>query len=787
MPKVENNSKESVANITTHSLMDCLLLVATLEGRPTSNVAVSAGMPLAGDDLTPELFNRAANRAGLASRCLKRAFSDIPAEVLPAILVLNTWSGTDALEPEELSSAPSPSPTEQSSALKPEVQEDQAQEDQAQENQAPGDQQKPASDIHIRVKPLAKPAMEAVVLSGIDRELGLAVLTYPDLSMVQIPISELEALYGGEVYYLRPLAQFDSRTSDIYQTDHGHWFWSALKSCWRLYRDVLLASFFINLFVLAQPLFVMNVYDRVVPNNAVETLWAMAIGVVIVYVFDQVLKILRTYLTESAAKRVDVVLSGKLFAKVLGIKMHAWPNSTGAFVTRLHDFDMLRNFVTSTTILTLVDLPFLLLFVVLIAFLGGWLAILPVLAFPLALAIGYIAHCRLRPVVEQAMAAGAKKNAILVESMVGVETIKAMGAEGKWQRTWESSVGQAAQWGLKSRILSNNAVQAVQFIQQFTAVAMVVWGVYMITELELTMGGLIACMMLNGRAVAALGQVTNLLVSYDHARNAMVSLDEIVALPCEREMDKRYLHRPVIKGDIHFNGVTFAYPEQQVPALKQLNLTLSAGEKVAIIGKVGSGKSTLAKMLVGLYQPTDGSVLLDGLDLQQLDPADVRNNVGYLGQDSQLFFGTVRDNIIFGRKGITDVQVIQAAARAGVLDLINGHPQGFEMLVGERGENLSGGQRAAIFLARIFLRQPQILLLDEPTAAMDQASEDQLQQQITHEFADKTVIVVTHKPSMLKLADRLVVLDKGAVVADGPKEVVLEELRQGHIRAKESS
>ncbi|WP_438952038.1 type I secretion system permease/ATPase [Porticoccus sp.] len=716
-PEQKQEYHQDTAEINTHELMDCLLLLAGLEGRPTSLSALSSGLPLVDGKLTPELFNRAANRAGLASILLSRQLENIPPEVLPCVLVLNNG--------------------------------------------------------------------QAVVLSSLDTSLQLAVLTDPRTNTSeQVDFKTLKALHSGHVFYVRPMQQFDSRTPKIYQKTGDHWFWGVMRSSWKIYRDVLLASFLINLFVLAQPLFVMNVYDRVVPNNAVETLWALAIGVFIVYMFDLALKLLRAYLVELAAKRSDVVLSAQLLEKVLNLKMSARPNSTGAFASRLHDFDMLRNFVTSSTILTLIDLPFVILFMVFIWYLGSWLVFVPLAIFPIALYLGLRAQKKLRPTIENVMRGSAKKNATLIESLVGIETIKTLGAESQIQRVWEQAVGYVSQWSLQSRLTSNSALQAVQFLQQIAMVAIVVWGVYLIADQNLTLGGLIACVILNGRALAPLSQIANLLVSYDHAEATLKSLNEVMALPVEREPEKRYLTRPVFQGDIRFKQVTFSYPEQPRVALENVNITINSGEKVAIIGRIGSGKSTLAKLLIRLYEPSSGSVLMDGFDINQLDPADLRHNVAYVAQDAKLYFGTVRENITFGLNGITDQQVVDAAEQAGILELVNSHPLGFEMPVGERGETLSGGQRSAIAMARIFLRKPRILVMDEPTSAMDQGTEERLTQQIKTQFSDSTLLLITHKMSMLNLVDRLIVVDRGVIIADGPKSEVLAALKEGKIRGK---
>lgn len=700
------------------SLLDCLLCVARCEGIAASVSAAVAGLPLdSSGAIDASMLVRAANRIGLAALPMERALEDIPAAVMPSILVL--------------------------------------------------------SDNRY------------AVIADFKPELGLAILIHPgDDARHQIPVAELVAVYTGHCFYLRPMQQFDARSPRIFERVTGHWFWDVLKSSRHIYRDVLIASIFINLFVLAQPLFVMNVYDRVVPNNAVETLWALAIGVMLVYVFDLILKNLRSLFVELAAKRTDVILSARLFEKVLDLKAVSRPVSVGAFANRLHEFDTIRNFITSSTILTLVDLPFLLLFVFFIAWLGGWLALISVLMFPVAIAWGLWTQKRLRPAVENVMRGASRKNATLIESLSGMETIKTLGAESRVQRNWEQSVGFVSQWSLTTRVTTAQSVQFVQFLQHFAAVVLVVWGVYLIADQKLTLGALIACVILQGRVLAPLAQVASMLTSYGYAEAALKSLDNIMRLPVERPEDKRYLHRSQFRGDIQLHDVTLTYPQQPWPALNRVSLSIRAGEKVGIIGSIGSGKSTLGKMLIRLYDADSGSVLVDGFDVQQLDPAELRANIGYLEQNVTLFFGTVRDNIIFGLNAVSDQQVVEAAEKAGILEFINRHPLGFDMPVGERGQNLSGGQRQLLGLARLFLRAPPVLILDEPTAAMDPGTEKRFRERLARETQDRTLLMITHKMSMLDLVDRLVVMDGGGVVADGPRDQILDALRQGKLRGR---
>jgi ATP-binding cassette subfamily C protein LapB len=526
----------------------------------------------------------------------------------------------------------------------------------------------------------------------------------------------------------------------------------------------------------------MNVYDRVVPNNAVDTLWVLAIGVVTVYSFDVIIRAMRGYFIDLAGKRADIHLSSLLFEKVLGIRMEARPESVGAFANNLSEFESVRNFITSATITTLIDLPFVVLFVAIIALVGGKLALVPLVGIPLILIYGLFIQLPLRSAVEQSIRGSAEKQATLIESLVGLEAIKSQGAEGAMQRKWEDSVAYISSWSVKARLLSSSVVNAAVFIQQLTTVGVVAFGVYLIGEGELSLGGLIASVILAGRALAPMAQVANIATHYHQAKAALHTLDRLMSLPTERQELHDFVHRSGYFGRVEFDGVSFQYPGQKLDSLKDVTLTIEPGERVAILGPVGSGKSTLEKLIMGLYAPISGSVRIDGIDIRQLDPAELRRNIGYVPQDISLFYGSVRDNIVFGAPYVSDETMLKAAKLAGVSSLVDPHPQGFDMPVGERGERLSGGQRQSIGLARAVLLNPPIMLLDEPTNSMDGTTEEAVIGRLEAYLRGRTVVLVTHRPSLLELVDRIIVLDRGRVVLDGPKNSVLERLNANHRR-----
>lgn len=697
-------------------LLESLVFLARLEGRPVTADALVAGLPLMDGYLTPDLFPRAARRAGLSARLMKRNLGAISTLVLPAVLL-----------------------------------------------------------CHDR---------QACVLLSLDTSAGKARVALPETGAgeQELELEELETLYSGYAFYIKPEHRFDERAPDTAGQASGHWFWGTLAGNWRIYRDVLLASFLINLFALASPLFVKNVYDRVVPNHVFETLWVLAVGVSVVVLFDLLMKMLRGYFIDVAGKKSDVLLSARIYEQVLGLRMEAKPTSVGAFANNLREFESIRDFITSASIATLVDLPFVALFLLVIWLIGGPVVWVGVSVILLVLAYGVLVQRPLRESVENTYRASAQKGAMLIESLSGLESIKFLGAESPLQRKWEQLTGHIANWSIRSRVLSSSAVNMASMLQQLAQVGVVVIGVYLIAEGELSMGGLIACTMLTGRAVAPMGQLANLAVRYFHAKTALDTLNGIMQMPVDRPEHKTFLSRPTLDGEIEFDHVSFHYPGSEVAALHDVSFRIKPGEHIALIGRIGSGKSTIAKLILGLYQPTEGAVRIDGIDVRQINPADLRRNVGYVAQEPLLFFGSVRENIAMGAPHLDDAELLKAANIAGVTPFVQRHPMGFDMSVGERGENLSGGQRQAISVARALINAPGLFVMDEPTNSMDNTSESILRKNLATVLRGKTSIIATHRSSLLELVDRLIVLDSGAVVADGDKDTVVQLLKEGRLK-----
>ncbi|MDH4572262.1 type I secretion system permease/ATPase [Salinicola acroporae] len=624
----------------------------------------------------------------------------------------------------------------------------------------------------------------AVVMLARDAQRQQATVYLPEAEGTQtVDMESLIEQATGQVIYARREHRFDARAPETVKLAEGHWFWSTLKLSTPIYRDVLIASLLINLFALAAPLFTMNVYDKVVPNLALDTLWVLATGMAIVVGFDLLMRQVRSWFLDTAGKKSEVLLSAKIFAKVMNLRMEARPVSVGAFVKHLQEFDSVRDFFTSMTMTTLVDLPFAILFLLVIWIVGGALVWVPIVALLILIGYSVIIQWPLKRSIELGSRLATEKHARLVESVAGLESIKLANAQGETQRRYERAVGEIAKWGVKSRNLSTSVSSLTMSVNQLSTVALVVLGVYLIGNAELSMGGLIAAVMLTGRALQPLAQMALLITRFGQTRSAMAAIDQIMHLPDEVDKAKNYVHRDKLNMRIEFDHVGFRYGEQSPEVLTDVSFTIEPGERVAIIGRMGAGKSTVERLMSGLYRSTAGSVRIDGLDINQIHPADVRRHIGFAGQDSSLFFGSVRDNIILGQPYASDEAVQRAADIAGVGEFTRRDPDGLDRQIGEGGRLLSSGQRQTVLLARAILTNPSLLLLDEPGSHMDNRAEAMLRRTLRDLPRSQTLVLVTHKSSMLEVADRIIVLDSGRVIADGPKATVLKALNEGRVQA----
>ena len=700
-------------------LLDCLVELTRIHGRPSTHAALTAGLPLPANGLTPSLFVRAAQRAGFASKLVRRTLKDIDLNLLPVILLLES--------------------------------------------------------------------NEACILLGWEAEGASARLLFPDAGQGAVAMGreELAARYTGITIFARPHFRFDRRTPEVVDVKERHWFWGAVFEQVPVYKDILAAAALINVFALAMPIFTMNVYDRVVPNNAVETLWMLAGGLLLVLGVDYMIRLLRGHFVDLASSRIDLKLSALIMEKVLGMRLAARPASVGSFAANLRAFESVRDFIASATVTAIIDLPFALLFLFVMLLISWPLVLFPVLGIIGVIIYSYIIQYKMRELSETTFRAAALRNATLIESLTALETIKANGAEGLMQAKWESSAAFLARTSASLRLLSSSAMNGTATIAQLVSLMMVIAGVYLINERWLTMGGLIACTMLAGRALGPLGQIVGLLMQFENAKTALAGLEQIMSTPGERTEEASFVHRPEIKGEIEFRNVTFKYPGHNQEVLRNVSFRIKPGERVVVLGRVGSGKTTLHKLMLGLYQPTEGAILLDGVDLRQLDPADLRRNVGYVEQDTLLFYGSLRENIALRAPYADDLAVVTAAEIGGLSAFANRHPEGYDMVIGERGASLSGGQRQGVAIARAVLLDPPVLLLDEPTSSMDYSSENNFKDSLRGFIENKTMVIVTHRQSLIDLAERMIVIDDGKVVSDGPRQKVIESLQAGRVeRAK---
>ena len=714
--------KEYVEN----PILDCLAIFCKMSGRPYSKESLISGLPIEEGHSSPvlfskfsskSLFSRAAAKAGFKTRVLKTKIEDINPLVLPCIVLLNGKNSKDELR--------------------------------------------------------------ACILLGFDDEMANARVVLPEAEDVEnsVTIEELKKYYFGFSILLKKELRFDDKQLTVGDVKENHWLWGTMKIVRDTYRDVIIASLLINIFVLATPLFTMNVYDRVIPNDAKDTLWILSIGVLIVYGIDVVLKFLRTYFLETAGKKTDIIASSLIFERVLDLKMSSMPSSVGSMANILKEFESIRSFITSSTISLLIDLPFIILFLITIYYIGGVLVVVPVVIIIFIVFYTLYAKEKLQNSIKQSYEASSMKNGVLIESLSSIETLKSLGATGYSQWKWEEATSQIADKSISSKTISASITTVTSFLLQLNTVAIIIVGTYLIGEKMISMGALIAVVIISSRAIAPMGQVASLLSTFHHTKVSYQALDDIMNMPVEHPQGKKFVARPEYRGNIEFKNVGFTYPNSDKSTLNNLNFRINEGEHIAIIGKIGSGKSTIHKLLLSLYVPNEGAILVDNIDTKQLDPTELRKNIAYVSQDVLLFNGTVKENIVYRLPHIDDEKIIEAATVSGVMDFINKHPKGFDMPVGERGAFLSGGQRQSIAIARAILQDYPIVLLDEPTSAMDSSTEAKFIKSIKEYLKGKTMILVTHKTSLLSLADRVIVMEDGQIVLDGKKDYVVEKLR----------
>jgi ATP-binding cassette, subfamily C, bacterial LapB len=690
-----------------------LTWLAAYHGRAVSREALLGGLPILDGRLSVALYDRAAKRAGLETEAVKRNIADIPAIVLPAVLIMK--NGT------------------------------------------------------------------ALIVQGIDTKNASAKIQDPT-SKANTPkivrISELNAAYTGYAFLVRAAPGADARAVAAGDLPRKHWFWSVVKTHWRSYGHIALGALLVNMLALATPLFTMSVYDRVVPNGALPSLIALSIGMGLAIVFDFVLRIIRSRIIDVTGKTVDVVLAANIFEHVMAVKMAQRPTSVGIIANQLRDFDSVREFFTSGSVVSATDLLFAIIFIGVLFTIAGPLAWIPVVMLPMMILLGFIMQRPLDRAMKRLQSESAARHGVLVESLAGIETIRATGAESRMQTAWERSVAATARSGEDTHFWSSLTLTAASSAQQITSLLTVVIGVFLILDGKLTMGALVAANMLGGRVLAPIAGIASVITRGTQTFSSLKSIDRIMSLERERSPERAYVARRIEEGRIAFDNVSFTYPNAPGKALEKISFRIEPGERIGIIGRVGSGKTTVGRLLLGFYEPEEGRILVDGVDSRQYDPSDLRSGIGFAMQDTDLFFGKLRDNIALGKPEATDEEILAAARLSGVENFIAGHPMGYDMPIAEGGRSLSGGQKQAIGLARVLIKKPRVIFLDEPTAHFDIRSEAEFLERLKAIRGEQmTIIISTHRLSLLSMVDRLLLFDNGRLVADGPRDKVLAILQ----------
>lgn len=615
------------------------------------------------------------------------------------------------------------------------------------------------------------------VIDKVDAEGNLSIQFSGDQGLSQTLASDTLAEHVRHLYILRPEKSVpDARVDEYVKPYEDNWFWSIVLRDWKRYIDVMFASLMANILALATILFSMNVYDRVIPAQSVPTLWVLAGGVLIAAIFEFSLRVARIYLSDIVGKRADLRISDRVYGHALRIKNSERSKSTGTFISQIRELEGVRELVTSTTISAIADLPFFLLFLGVFWVIGGNLFWVMLIVVPLMIIPGILAQKPLAKLANEGMREGAIRNAMLVESVQGIEDIKLLRAEARFQNQWNHMNEVSADIAMRQRKIVGVMTTWTQKIQGLTFAIVVLVGCFAVMDGEMTTGALVACSILSSRMLAPISQIAGVLGRLQQAKVAKQGLDELMKKPVDQPEHSHLIHRPVLNGHYELSGVSFKYGEDDPkPTLMVPKLEIKAGEKIAILGRNGAGKSTLLQLFSGMQTPNQGKIKLDGVELGLIDPADVRRDMGLLNQNAHLFFGTVRENLTLGAPLANDDDILQALRITGALAFVQEKKEGLDHLILEGGVGFSGGQKQALLLARLLLRQPNILLLDEPTAAIDDVSEKQLIDHLKMWLGHRTLVVATHRRAVLELVDRIIVVNDGKIVMDGPRDQILNQ------------
>lgn len=717
-------SADAPHTLADDALLHGLVWITRHHQRERSPEALLDGMALT-SRLGPDQAVRLLRNAGFTAGLIRRRIADIPSLLMPAVLLLK---GADAALVTARRSGPDGQP----------------------------------------LYDVVMPGPEFHRCTASDAELSEA---YTGFALVATP---------------NPEAAQPASAAHAFGDPGRHWLWGTLRRFIPYYRSAMLAALLSNVLMLAIGMVSSVIFDKVIPRQAFVTLWTLAIGGGLALGFDLLARQLRSHLIDLAGKKTDLIIGSLLFRQTLGVRMEHRPESAGSHAHHLAQIEIVRDFFTSATLSAVSDLPFILLYLLMVFVVGGPLGVVLLVAIPALLGTAWMIQGRLKRAMQANLQHHADLQGVLVEAVEGLEDVKTAGAQGRFLRRYEDATAAASDTALRARALSALANNLAMTAQQLVTLVMLVWGVYLIHDGTITPGALVGAVMIAGRAIAPLGSVVALATRYQGARSAMVALNRMMELPSERESGRAYVPVRRLSGRIGLHEVAFAYPAHvQHPGaaplpspkvLKGVTLKFQPGERVAILGRIGSGKSTILRLMAGLYQPTEGMVEVDGIDLRQIDPIDFRARIGFVSQEPRLFNGTLRDNVLMGRASADAVRLAEVAALTGLDRVVANHPLGWELPVGEMGALLSGGQRQLVALARSLVARPQILLMDEPTSSMDAQSEVQFLRQLAQAAGDCTLVMVTHRPAVLELAQRVVVIDNGKVLLDGPKAHVLAAL-----------
>ncbi|PRD41124.1 type I secretion system permease/ATPase [Phyllobacterium phragmitis] len=632
------------------------------------------------------------------------------------------------------------------------------------------------------IKPQHLPALailsDGTAVALIDREGQQCQIIHPEHTNDEelVPLSSLEAQHTGVVIFAAPLARSDDRAGTYAADPASHWFWSEIAGSKWDFVEVGFAAALANILAVFVSLFAMQVYDRVVPNLAFATLWVLAIGVMMAIAIEAVVRMVRANLMNTVGKRMDRRLSSRIFEQVLGMRLQSQPTTVGAFSSQVRELDAVREFFTSTTVGTLSDLPFVFLFLTIIWLIGGPVVWVLVAAIPLIVLPGLVAQWPLSRMSRQQLRQGAVRNGVLIEALSSAETVKALQGEGRFQQLLEEYTVYVSRNSMQMHRLSSMLRYLAMAVQQGTYVMIIVVGVYQIAAGNMTTGAMLATGILSRRALGPLTQLSGIFSRWQQMRAALKGLDAIMRSPIDRPAGRRFVHRPRLKGEYGIEELSFRYDEAGGPIAQIPSLSFAAGSATALLGANGSSKSTLLKLLAGLYQPSEGRILLDGTEMRQIDPRDLRKAIAYLPQDVKLFYGTVRDNLMIGLEGREDEELLEALKFAGAESLVRDHPLGLDRKLGEGGAGMSGGQRQSMGLARLWLRDPRVVLLDEPTASMDHVLEMRIIENLRAWLPGRTSVIATHRQPVLSLVDHAVVMKNGCPAAVGPVEGILAAL-----------